>query len=178
MGAGADSPQERQLTDDQIAAILAAHELYLSSDGEQGDVADLRRADLSGRDLRGANLQRANLAGADLSEANLCDARLGKACLRDTSLYAANLTDANLEGAVDLLGRQMAGANLTRAKLPDRISAFEGLKQADRMADNVQKLYILLLGACAYTILTLATTPDSKLITNSATAPLPIKDRT
>ena len=42
------------------------------------------------------------------------------------------------------------------------------------MADNAQKLYILLLGACAYTILTIATTPDSKLITNSATAPLPI----
>lgn len=174
------NPDEcRDLADDQIATILAAHELWLTSEGKEGSRADLARSRLGGRDLRGARLERADLTeadleGANLSAANLRGARLGKTVLRGTLLRDADLTDADLDDATDLLGGQLAGADLTRARLPEAVRAFEGLKQADRIADNSQKLYIMLLGACAYTVLTIATTNDAKLITNSATSPLPI----
>lgn len=174
------SSVDRQgLAHDQLAGVLADHERWLTSGGEKGSPAHLMRCCLRGRDLRGARLERADLtsadlSGADLSGANLRDVRLSKTILRDASLHDADLTDADLSTAVDLQAGQLAGADLTRATLPEAVRAFDGLKQADRIADNAQKLYIALLGGCAYSVLTIATTTDARLITNSATSPLPI----
>ena len=55
--------------------ILDNHKLWLKTDGEQGEQADLWGADLSG-----ANLGRADLSGANLSGANLWRANLDFSC--------------------------------------------------------------------------------------------------
>jgi uncharacterized protein YjbI with pentapeptide repeats len=179
-----DTTPLRDLTDAQVAAVLAAHELWLTSGGKEGARADLSRgrlrkhrlrdARLEEVDLTEARLQEADLSGANLRGATLRGAKLSRAVLKDTSLRDTDLTDAELDGALDLLAGQLAGADLTRAKLPESLRTFEGLKQADRIADSAQKLYLALLGGCAYSILTIATTTDAKLITNSASSPLPI----
>ena len=54
-----------------LDAILAAHALWLSTDGREGSCADLSDADLTGANLRGADLTDANLTGADLTYVNL-----------------------------------------------------------------------------------------------------------
>ncbi len=51
--------------------ILDQHNLWLSTEGEDGSRANLSGADLSGANLRGADLYGADLNGADLSGANL-----------------------------------------------------------------------------------------------------------
>ena len=51
--------------------ILDNHKLWLQTNGEKGERADLRSADLSFADLRSADLSYANLRSADLSSADL-----------------------------------------------------------------------------------------------------------
>jgi uncharacterized protein YjbI with pentapeptide repeats len=57
------------MTQEEIAAVLAAHRLWLEGIG--GKRADLRGADLRGADLRGADLRGAYLRGADLRGAKI-----------------------------------------------------------------------------------------------------------
>ncbi len=85
----------REVSEEELKLILAAHETWLKTDREKGKQADLSRTNLQGADLRdaklqGADLRRANLQGADLFEANLRSAKL-----RD----AKNLTQEQLDGA-------------------------------------------------------------------------------
>jgi len=97
---------------------LKNHELWLNGEGGE-------RADLRGANLRGAKLYRANLRGAKLYRANLYEAKLYRANLyeadlRGANLEGANLYEANLRGA-NLEGANLEGAKLYRANLTDAI---------------------------------------------------------
>ena len=96
-----------KISTDKLNEILANHKLWIDSNSEYGN-----RANLSGANLRGANLNDANLSSADLSGANLCDADLSGA-----DLSGANLCDADLSGA-NLRGANLRGANLDYSCLP------------------------------------------------------------
>ncbi len=102
----------------KLDQILAAHKLWVETDHEQGERADLSGADLSGADLRGADLIRANLSGADLSGANLSGANLSEADLSEADLSEANLSEANLYKA-DLYKANLREANLYKADLSE-----------------------------------------------------------
>ena len=115
-----------------------------------------------------------NLKGANLQGACLQEADLRKAPLNNTSFREANLQDADLTGATSLLANQFAGANLSRAKLPEEIVKFEGLSQVKEISQRAQKLFLSILLGCVYCWLTIATTTDLELITNSGSSPLPI----
>ena len=106
-----------QYTQNELNEILTEHDLYLRTDGKEGQRADLSNAYLSGVDLRDANLCNANLSEADLSEANLCDANLRYATLRHTNLSRANLRYVDLSGA-DLTIADLSGADLDYSCLP------------------------------------------------------------
>jgi len=81
-----------------LKEVLRLHTLWLN-DGEIGERADLRWANLVGANLVGANLEGANLRWADLREADLRWANLEGANLRWADLVGANLVGANLEMA-------------------------------------------------------------------------------
>jgi len=127
-------------------------------------VADLSGQKLSGADLSGANLRGANLRGSDLQQAKLLNTTL-----RDTDLQ-----DADLKGATGLLAGQLGGTNVCGAKLPDEIKIFDGLKNIEEISKHTGNLFFSLLLACVYSWLTIATTTDALLLTNSASSPLPI----
>ena len=103
-----------------LKEVLRLHTLWLN-DGEIGERADLRWANLVGANLVGANLEGANLRWADLREADLRWANLVGANLVGANLEGANLEGANLEGAnlrwADLVGANLVGANLEMADL-------------------------------------------------------------
>lgn len=102
---------------EKLDKILENHKLWLN--GEGGECANLRgadlryanlynidlrcanlnSADLSGADLRCANLRGVDLSGANLNSANLSGASLYNANLRGASLYNANLYSSNLNNA-------------------------------------------------------------------------------
>ena len=101
--------------------ILDNHKLWLKTNGEEGEKADLSRAnlsyaDLSGANLSGADLSYADLSGANLSRANLSGANLSGADLSYADLSGADLSRANLSGA-NLSGADLSYADLSRANL-------------------------------------------------------------
>ena len=105
------------MTQENLREVLKAHKLWLTSDGKEGELADLIREDLRGlylpgADLRGADFLWANLIGADLRNANLRNADLRNANLRNANLRDADLSGANLRDA------DLRNANLDYSCLP------------------------------------------------------------
>ncbi len=100
----------KTITATELKSILDQHQLWIETNGVQGQCARLEGANLLGADLEGADLLGADLRDANLTGANLRDANLGGA-----NLQYANLTGANLEYA------NLYGANLTRANLTGTI---------------------------------------------------------
>lgn len=124
---------------------------------------DLSGIDLSGQDLRGVDFTGAVLRGANFSNARLADAKFAW----------ARLAHANFSGAEGLLGSQFARADLSGARMPAdiRFGAFEA---ANEMAEATGKLFLTLLLACAYSWLTINSTLDDKLLTDTGVSKLPI----
>ena len=153
--------------------------------------ATLQGADLYDAKLQGAGLSQANLQGADLNDAKLQGADLartnfeGREATKDgEALEAADLTganfrdadlsDARLSGVTGLLADKLAGANLSNAKLPDDIARFDGLNHVTEISKHARAIFLAVIGGCVFSWLTIATTTDVALLTNSATTPLPI----
>lgn len=84
------------------------------------------------------------------------------------------MQNANLENTNFLLTSQLGGADVTGAKLPEPIAEFKGLETIAEATSNAQKLFVAMLGGCLYSWLTIGTTKDAALLTNSASSPLPI----
>ena len=95
----------------KLDKILDNHKLWLQTNGEQGE-----RADLSSADLRYADLRYADLSSADLSYANLRSADLRSANLRYADLSSADLSYADLRYA-DLSYANLRYADLSSADL-------------------------------------------------------------
>ncbi|TMB62773.1 MAG: pentapeptide repeat-containing protein [Deltaproteobacteria bacterium] len=131
--------------------------------------AYLQGAQLSGADFSGANFSDANLEDADLRDAILQGANLQRTALRDV-----NLENADLTKAAGLLPAQLGGANLCGARLPDRFGDFDGLKIVEEESKNARTLFFGILLACVYGWLTIASTTDALLLTNSSSSQLPV----
>ncbi|MCH7922764.1 MAG: pentapeptide repeat-containing protein [Nitrospinae bacterium] len=147
--------------------------------GAELEGANLQGAILWGANLQGANLWGANLQEAKLSMANLQEAKLQEAKFQEAYLVRANLReailqDADLAGAKGLLSEQLAGANVSGAKLPEDIKEFKMLETTEEASRNARKIFLAMLLGCAYSILTIFSTKDAGLLTNSASSPLPI----
>jgi uncharacterized protein YjbI with pentapeptide repeats len=121
--------------------------------------------------LDGANLSYADLSGADLQNARFIGADLRNASLRETNLQGADLSDA----FGGLRTEQLAGADLTGAKLPEQLKKlYDGLENVKGISESARKIFLGILAGCLYCWLTIATTTDVNLITNRASSPLPI----
>ena len=104
---------------EKLDKILENHKLWLN--GEGGECANLRGADLRyanlyNIDLRCANLNSADLNSADLRCANLRGANLSGANLNSANLSGASLYNANLSGA-SLYNANLYSSNLNNANL-------------------------------------------------------------
>jgi uncharacterized protein YjbI with pentapeptide repeats len=146
------------MTPQDLARVLEEHKLWLSSGGKIG------------KRINGGD----DFSGNDLSRADLRRAKFGDTLLRGTNLREADLQNADLENAKFLLTSQLAGADVAGAKLPSAIAEFKGLENITEATSNAQKLFIAMLTGCLYSWLTIGTTRDSALLTNSATSPLPV----
>ena len=142
--------------------------------------ANLQEADLGGADLQKAYLPRANLQGANLGDTNLKDADLTGADLQGADLTEvkglseATLQNANFDEVTGLLGSEFARADVTGTKLPEDIRDFKVLQVVEETSKNARKIFLSMLLGCAYSWLTIATTTDVNLLTNTAASPLPI----
>jgi uncharacterized protein YjbI with pentapeptide repeats len=99
------------MNSEELYNILEDHKLFITSQGNQGERANLRKAYLHGTMLSGVNLVR-----ADLSEASLTKTDLSKADITGANLQSANLTNSNLCGAI-LIEAALPGASLKKANM-------------------------------------------------------------
>jgi uncharacterized protein YjbI with pentapeptide repeats len=153
------------------------------------DSADLSDGSLPGTNLSGASLIGANLAGtclteanlsrADLTDANLSCADLARSDLSGTRLNGARLRQADLHevdltGVIGFSAAQLAGTNVSGARLPEGMDKFEALIHVEELSKKAGTLLTSMVMGCIYACLTIATTTDARLLTNSRTSPLPI----
>src|SRR5487761_873244 len=167
----------RKFGDPELDEIVEDHRAWVESRGVAGKKADLINAnfegvDLMGAELPGANLLRANLKGADLLLADLRGACLIEADLSDANLVSTNLrgaclAGANLAGATGLVARQLAGASLFGAELPELIYPFEGIAKAARVSKILRVLLAAMTILCAFAWFVVARTKDAELLKNS-----------
>ena len=168
-------PDLQQISDKEITKILEDHDKWLQSNGKDGE-----RANLGKFNLRGANLERANLERANFGGVNIEGANLKRANLKETILYGieglseCSLIDANLFGATGLRGKDFARMDLTGTTLPVKIEEFKTLDTIEEISKNARTIFLTMLLGCVYSWLTIATTTDVRLLTNSSSSPLPI----
>lgn len=145
-----------------VSAIVAAHLLWLTSRGAEGQRAQFNKMDLGGADLSGAVLANASFRQAQLSDAFLAESRLdgadfrhaileaaqlgganlGVAQLRHADLRLANLEGASLRGA-DLSGARLGGAKLAGADFGGAILVGSDLCKADlSKAENLTQAQV------------------------------------
>jgi uncharacterized protein YjbI with pentapeptide repeats len=131
--------------------------------------ADFENARLHRTKMRNSSLVKANLKGADLDRANLEEADLtGVEGLSSALLKYTDFTDAK-----GLLGSEFAAKDITGCILPKNFQLKE-LEIVKETSQNARKIFFAMLLGCVYSWLTIATTTDVKLLTNTASSPLPI----
>jgi hypothetical protein len=72
------------------------------------------------------------------------------------------------------LGTELAGANITGARLPEPALQFGGLAHLNEASKRAQSLLLAMLLVCVYAWLITVSTMDVALLTDSAAAPLPL----
>ena len=190
-------PAQKRVTQDQVEqwkrqrSESLALILFRDADARELDLSrfawrwedfrncDLRGAKLSGCDFTGANFEGADLRNADLSGGNLRGVDLSGcnftgANFEGADLWNADLSGSDLTGVGKLLPKQLAVTKLEAAKLPDSLTKFEALEASEKLADNASKVFLTILGAVVFTFLTIATTKDAQLLTNSGNTKLPV----
>jgi hypothetical protein len=159
------TPQLADVGDRPVARTLA-EELKTAGDWRKtsaGAALDLRNVDLSGADLRGVDFTDAVMSGAKLTNANLIGAQFAW----------AKLQHADFSGATGVVGTQFARADLMGATLPPSVK-FGTFDAANDIAQSTGKIFLTMLLVCVYSWLTINSTVDSKLLTDSSTSKLPI----
>ena len=186
LAAGARNYWCRKFGDPELDEIVEEHRAWVESRGELGKKAELEAAnfqdaDLMGAQLSGANLLRANLRGADLLVADLrgaclIEADLSEANLVSTNLRGASLAGANLATSTGLVARQLGGASLIGAALPETLFPFEGIAKSASVCVILRILLGAMTAICACLWAAVAFTSDIALVKN-APAPLPLVGR-
>jgi uncharacterized protein YjbI with pentapeptide repeats len=144
----------------------------------------LKRLNLRNADFSNATLKGVNFTGSDVTDTNFRNADLTEAVLKgvdfagsdvtDTIFRDADLTEANLETVTGLIPEQLLGAELTRCKLPDCVKNFSQLENIREVSKNAGAIFLTSLLACVFVLITVVSTGDMQLLSNTGTAQLPI----
>ena len=167
-----------------LEIVLEQHRDWVKSNRQTGRQADLSRLNLEGADLTDTNLRNALLnetvlKGADLLLTDLQGASLLQANLQEANLLGARLRDANLqgatlEGATGLLAAELAGTNLTFAKMPAEVATAEDLKYISRRGWHAAWLISTLLLLDALACWRIITVSDAQILRNASLLPFPV----
>lgn len=104
-----------------------------------------------------AVVKNSSIAWCDLTGGELARATFTECKVDGTRFQDANLQDADLSNVHGLTTENIAGANVSGARLPDEIKRFDGLPHVSELSRQSKNLFLLLLGTCIYTLLTAAT---------------------
>jgi uncharacterized protein YjbI with pentapeptide repeats len=146
-----------------VSEIAREHQIWLDTKGQQG-----RQANFDGLNLWGIKFRPL------IPTHNFTFATFGKAQLFRADLRGCTLQFANLHDTTGLSSDLLAGSDLTGAKLPELVCWSGELELLSSKASVAQSIFLAMLVAAIYIILTVIDTADLALITDSTTLSLPI----
>ncbi len=166
-------------------SILVAANLQdadLSETNLQGvlfDEANLQYTHIHFAKLRGTNLFKADLKYAEFFDATLinCDfegADLYRADFGYAKMICCNFKGCNLKDVRRLDSTKLAQADITNTRLNDTVSEFKALNVVEEASRDARKIFLAVLLGCVYCWLTIGSTTDVALLTNSSSSNLPI----
>src|ERR1022692_4828881 len=174
---GQGSAKQELIGREDLAAAVGRHESFLAGDQQAGVRLDLShralppkfsfaRARLKdsvfrGTNAAGADFSKADLSCGDFTAADLTGTKLVRAICRETKFTDAVLRDADLSNCKELNTAQLAGTDLTGARLPDGVASFEILKTVSDASGQSKTLFLSILAASAYCWLTIGGTKDA-----------------
>ncbi len=142
------------LQDAILSSANLQHASLIRTNFENAELqgTDLRSSYLIGASMRGCNLYQAKLQAADLSQAELAEANLSHAEFRAEGAGRAR-------ASLNLHARQMAGAEVSNAGLPDRVwNGFrDGLANVAEASKKADKLFVGLMAGCVFIFMVLVT---------------------
>ena len=166
------------ISQEELAGILKNHRRWLETDGKEGERAQLSNRRLVGLDFRGSDLRNVIFRNSDLSGLDLAIADLSLADLRGAQLVGANLSNADLTDARSLTEEQLALTDLSNAKLPGHLATFDGLQRMTEVTAHAKTVFVTLLGASLFSLLTITSVSHVDLIKNTMHSKVPAVDIT
>jgi uncharacterized protein YjbI with pentapeptide repeats len=155
------------------ANLVETNLSYTTLDGAFLNKANLSKACLTEANLYKTNINEANLSGANLSYANLSNAFLNHSDLTEANLQNAILRKAKLENT-SISGTKFGGSDVTNATFSSEINFEKNLEIFNEASRIARKHFAWLISGLAFSLLTIFSTNDVSLLTNSPTNPLPI----
>jgi len=116
-----------------------------------------------------ANLYTANFRNAVLEMANFDNADL-----TETSFIETVLKDVKLENTKGLSAENIAGSDVTNTELPPPFLDFNTINNVAESSKSKKKLFSMIIIACLYSIIAIATTSDEAILLNTTNLKLPL----
>ncbi len=194
-------PELKKITQEELSIFLVKHSNWLENRiSESTELFNFKSMDFRGCKFNKTDLQYIDFSGSNLSEIYFWDVDLSCSNFSNTILTdvmfcrkyenskdifsnSSTLTNCSFQNAAmcgaDLRGTKTAGmllggADVTNAILPDEIKSFDGLKTVEEASKICKRLFTMLLTSLGFSALTILSTQDHLLLTNSPTTPLPI----
>jgi uncharacterized protein YjbI with pentapeptide repeats len=94
--------------------------------------------------------------------------------MRYAKFHHARLYQVDLRNTVGLEAQNLAGADLLNATLPASLSRFSALEQVESVSHHARQNFLVCIGICIYSLLTIAMTKDVDLFLTTRETTLPI----
>lgn len=134
----------------------------------------LIECDFSNATMFRANFKESIITNASFNNSHLEQVTFEDSELSDTTFHNAYLKDADFKNSKGLNSDNLAGSDVTNSALPEEIMKFEGIRVTDESSLICRKILFILILGCIYSWITIATTSDAALLTNSVSFVLPI----
>jgi uncharacterized protein YjbI with pentapeptide repeats len=156
------------------AKLAGAYLVHADMSGAIMDGAILEGEEKSKEDLEKEKQDLLDLFGKSDNEPVAIEPLRRPASLEGTNLRNAVLREARMSDVTGLRPENLAGSDLTGAKLPADIAKFELLGNVAEISKAASTTHLAMIGACFYSMITVATTNFSALSNSTAVTKLPI----
>ena len=138
------------------------------------------KATIQGVDFRQIDFSDASFDETDFANSSFKDGIFSRTNISKTDFSSLNIRDCDFSDStfqtnnIKLSTNHFGGTRILGATLPEEIGKFGALEHVAETSKHARNVFIALIGACFYSLLTVLTTTDVALLTNSTSTPLPI----
>ena len=142
--------------------------------------AEFSNCNLQAIDFDGVKFNGASITGSDMRYCSFKGGSYSETTFKRNNFDGVEIRDADFSNAVflddnlSLSSEHFGGTKLLGITLPKSLEKFGALEHVTETSKHARGVFLALVGACFYTLLTLLTTTDAGLMTNTAGTPLPI----